>query len=100
MDKSWVKAKQFSPPFVAGLEDFMATMKQRYPRQNIRFPCEQCVNLVDKSLDKVENDIFLHGMSPSYTTWIYHGEGGGGTDIIEPSDVHGSHHDDWIAEEE
>ena len=25
---------------------------------------------------------------------------GGGTDIIEPSDVHGTHHDGWIAEEE
>jgi hypothetical protein len=39
-------------------------------------------------------------MSPTYTTWIHHGEEGGGTDIIEPSDVHGSHHDGWIAEEE
>ena len=27
-------------------------------------------------------------------------EEGGGTDIIEPLDVHGSHHDGWIAEEE
>jgi hypothetical protein len=39
-------------------------------------------------------------MSPTYTTGIHHGEEGGSTDIIEPSDVHGSHHDDWIAEEE
>jgi len=39
-------------------------------------------------------------MSPTYTTWIHHGEEGGGTDIIEPSNVHGSHHDGWIAEEE
>jgi hypothetical protein len=39
-------------------------------------------------------------MSPTYITWIHHGEEGGGTDIIEPSDVHGSHHDGWIVEEE
>ena len=39
-------------------------------------------------------------MSPTYTTWIHHGEEGGGTDIIDPLDVHGSHHDGWIAEEE
>jgi hypothetical protein len=39
-------------------------------------------------------------MSPTYTTWIHHGEEGGGIDIIEPSDMHGSHHDGWITEEE
>ena len=39
-------------------------------------------------------------MSPTYTTWIHHGEEGGGNNIIEPSDVHGSHHDGWIVEEE
>ena len=39
-------------------------------------------------------------MSPTYTTWIHHGEEGGGTNIIKPLDVHGSHHDGWIAEEE
>ena len=35
-----------------------------------------------------------------YTTWLHHGEEGGGTNIIEPSDVHGSHHDGWIVEQE
>ena len=39
-------------------------------------------------------------MSPTYTTWIHHGEEGGGTNIIEPLDVDGSHHDGWITEEE
>ena len=39
-------------------------------------------------------------MSPTYTTWIHHGEEGGGADIIETSDVHGYHNDGWIAEEE
>ena len=39
-------------------------------------------------------------MSPTYTTWIHHGEEGGGTDIIETSDVHGSYRGCWIAEEE
>ena len=42
----------------------------------------------------------IHRMSPTYTTWIHHGEEGGGTNIIEPSDVNGSHHDGWIAEKE
>jgi hypothetical protein len=38
-------------------------------------------------------------MSSTYTKWIDHGESLG-TDIIEPSDMHESHHDDWIAVEE
>ena len=48
----------------------------------------------------MKDDLLIHRMSPTYTTWIHHGEEGGGTDIIEPSDVHVSHHDGWIAEEE
>ena len=48
----------------------------------------------------VKDDLLIHRMSPTNTTWIHHREGGGGIDIIEPSDVHGSHHDGWIAEEE
>ena len=39
-------------------------------------------------------------MSPTYTTWIHYGEEGGGTNIIELADLHGSHHDGWIAEDE
>ena len=41
----------------------------------------------------------MNTMSPTYTTWIHHGEEGGGINIIEPSDVHESHHDGWIAED-
>ena len=48
----------------------------------------------------MKDDLLINGMSPTYTTWIHHGEEGGGVDIIEPSDVHRSHHDGWIAEEE
>ena len=42
----------------------------------------------------------MYKMSPTYTTWIHHGEEGGGTNILQPSDVHGSPHYGWIAEEE
>ena len=53
-----------------------------------------------KTWQEVKDDLLIHRMSPTYTTWIHHVEEGGGTNIIEPSDVHGSHHDGWIAEEE
>jgi len=55
---------------------------------------------VVKTWQEVKDDLLINRMSPTYTTWIHHGEEGGGTDIIEPSDMHGSHHDGWIAEEE
>ena len=42
----------------------------------------------------------MNTMSPTYTTWIHHGEEGGGTNIIEPSNVHRSHLDGWIVEGE
>ena len=42
----------------------------------------------------------VSGISPTYTKWIHHGEESLGTDIIEPSDMHGSHHDSRIIEEE
>jgi hypothetical protein len=39
-------------------------------------------------------------MSATHTRWIHHGEESSGTDIIESSDMHGSHHDGWTIEEE
>ena len=47
----------------------------------------------------MKDNLLIHRMPPTYTTWIHHGEEGEGTDIIEPLDVHGSHHDGWIVEE-
>ena len=48
----------------------------------------------------MKDDLLIHRMLPTCITWIHHGKERGGTDIIEPSDVHGSHHDGWIVEEE
>jgi hypothetical protein len=55
---------------------------------------------VVKTWQEVKDDLLVNRMSPTYTTWIHHGEEGGGTDIIEPLDVHASHDDGWITEEE
>ena len=86
--------------FIAGVEEFMDMVKQKYPEQKIPCSCTHCLNQVVKIWQEVKGDLLINRMSPTYTIWIHHGEEGGGTDIIEPSDVHGSHHDDWIAEEE
>ena len=42
----------------------------------------------------------IYKMLATYTRWIHHGQEYLVTDIIEPSDMHGSHHDGRIAEEE
>ena len=55
---------------------------------------------MDHTWQIVKDHLFIYKMSPTYTRWIHHGEESLGTDIIEPSDIHGSHHDGWIAEEE
>ena len=78
----------------------MDMVKQKYLEQNIPCLCTYCLNQVVKTWQEVKDDLLIHRMSPTYTTWIHHGEEGGGTDIIEPSDVHGSHHDGSITEEE
>ena len=78
----------------------MDMVTQKYPEQKILCPCTHCLNQVVKTWQEVKDDLLINRMSPTYTTWIHHGVEGGGTDIMEPSDVHGSHHDGWIAEEE
>ena len=78
----------------------MDMVKQKYPKQNIPCLCTHCLNQVVKTWQEVKDDLLINRMSPTYTTWIHHGEEGGGNNIIEPSDVHGSHHDGWITEEE
>jgi len=83
-----------------GVEEFIEWVKEKFPKQKIPCPCTQCLNQVCTTWQEVKDHLLMNTMSPTYTTWIHHGEEGGGTDIIEPSDVHGSHHDGWIAEEE
>ena len=85
---------------VVGVEEFIEWVKEKFPKQKIPCPCTQCLNQVYTTWQEVKDHLLMNTMSPTYTTWIHHGEEGGGTDIIEPSDVHGSHHDGWIAEEE
>jgi hypothetical protein len=85
--------------FIVGVEEFMDIVKQQYPEQKIPCPCTHYLNHVVKTSQEVKDDLLIHRMSPTYTTCIHHGEEGGCTDIIEPSDVHGSNHDGWIVEE-
>ena len=55
---------------------------------------------MDRTWQGVKDHLLVYKMSPTYTRWIHHGEESSGTEIIEPSDMHGSHQDGWIVEEE
>ena len=81
------------PTLTNGVEEFIEWVKQKYPEQKIPCPCTHCLNQVVKTWQEVKDDLLIHRMSPTYTTWINHGEEEGGTDIMEPLDLHGSHHD-------
>ena len=101
MDRSWIPyGRPFSPTFNAGVEEFIEWVKQKFLEQKNPCPYTQCLNQMYTTWQEVKDHLLMNTMSPTYTTWIHHGEEGGGTDIIEPSDVHGSHHDGSIAEEE
>ncbi|XP_038890872.1 uncharacterized protein LOC120080309 [Benincasa hispida] len=39
-----------------------------------RCPCKHCQISMSQSLDRIECHLFMNGMSPSYTQWVYHGE--------------------------
>ena len=111
MDFAYFCCKRWSDPgFVMGdhsrrrssqeLKSSCIWLNKKYPEQKIPCPCTYCLKQVVKTWQQEKDDLLLYRMSPTYTTWIHHGEEGGGTDIIEPSIVHASHHDGWIAEEE
>lgn len=44
------------------------------PNSTIPCPCTKCLNIVQKKKRDVHSDLLHHGMDPTYTHWIYHGE--------------------------
>ena len=100
MDRSWVNGRQFTPAYIHGVEQFMEFVRQRYPEQTqILCPCRRCLNQTLRPQAEVHDHIHISGMSSTYTRWIHHGESLA-ADIVEPSDLHECHHDDWITVDE
>ena len=100
MDKTWVNGRQFRPAFVDRVKQFMGFVRQRYSKQTkILCQCHRCLNHILQLQPEVHSHIHLFGMSSTYTRRIHHGESLG-TDVIETSYIHESHHDDWVPMEE
>ncbi|KAF5450521.1 hypothetical protein F2P56_030861 [Juglans regia] len=77
MDKSWmlIEDRLHSPEYDEGVRQFLA-MAQAHAAtaDQIRCPCRRCRNRAFHSIRIVEDHLFLRGIDPTYTEWIFHGE--------------------------
>ncbi|XP_041009491.1 uncharacterized protein LOC121253553 [Juglans microcarpa x Juglans regia] len=77
MDKSWmlIEDRLHSTEYDEGVRQFLA-MAQAYATtaDQIRCPCRRCRNRAFHSIRIVEDHLFLRGIDPTYTKWIFHGE--------------------------
>ena len=66
---------RFGLEYKEGVKKFMEFARYRADSGNrIRCPCRKCKNMIHKTLDKVEDDLFIVGIDQGYTWWIHHGE--------------------------
>ncbi|XP_042944749.1 uncharacterized protein LOC122278634 [Carya illinoinensis] len=78
MDKSWMQVPNrfTSREYGEGINKLLTMAKQNAPASNtFRCPCRRCHNNFFRPLDEVEDHLFTIGIDPSYTHWIFHGEG-------------------------
>ncbi|KAG9458850.1 hypothetical protein H6P81_003358 [Aristolochia fimbriata] len=77
MDKSWMqnwRSRLFNKEYKEGVKYFMQKAQTVVGSDNkVRCPCRVCANGDFHSLSRVEEHLFVHGMLPSYTRWVFHG---------------------------
>ncbi|XP_031116564.1 uncharacterized protein LOC116020223 [Ipomoea triloba] len=76
MDKSWMNASRISQEYDDGVKNFINFAKNNLPGSNERLlcPCKKCCNQKRLCVKDVYDDLICHGINPSYTKWIWHGE--------------------------
>ncbi|KAL7171475.1 hypothetical protein ACSBR2_036181 [Camellia fascicularis] len=76
MDKSWMLLKdRMSSQYRDGVKAFVQfAMMNVEPNDKIRCPCMDCLNCERYTCKIVEYHLVVKGMSPSYKTWVHHGE--------------------------
>ncbi|XP_028120567.1 uncharacterized protein LOC114317961 [Camellia sinensis] len=76
MDKSWMLLKnRMSSQYRDGVKAFVQfAMSNVGPNGKIRCPCMDCLNCEQHTSKIVEYRLVVKGMSPSYKTWVHHGE--------------------------
>ncbi|XP_042950995.1 uncharacterized protein LOC122282961 isoform X2 [Carya illinoinensis] len=77
MDKSWMNLtdRLLSPAYAEGVNTFL-TLARNHSRgsDRIRCPCRSCCNNLFLPIFNVETHLFIKGINPNYTQWIFHGE--------------------------
>ncbi|XP_042974859.1 uncharacterized protein LOC122306494 [Carya illinoinensis] len=77
MDKSWMSLgdRLLSPTYAEGVNSFL-TMARTHSMgsDRIRCPCRICCNNLFLPIFEVESHLFIKGIDPTYTHWIFHGE--------------------------
>ncbi|XP_041025525.1 uncharacterized protein LOC121265933 [Juglans microcarpa x Juglans regia] len=77
MDKSWMNDpdRLVSPAYAEGVKYFLAQARNHASgRDRIRCPCRACLNNLWLPIFEVETHLFMKGINPNYTQWIFHGE--------------------------
>ncbi|XP_042942758.1 uncharacterized protein LOC122307433 [Carya illinoinensis] len=77
MDKSWMNLpnRLRSPAYAEGVNTFL-NLARNHSRgsDRIRCPCRACCNTLFLPIFDVETHLFMKGINPNYTQWIFHGE--------------------------
>ncbi|KAL6639454.1 hypothetical protein ACP70R_023184 [Stipagrostis hirtigluma subsp. patula] len=75
MDKSWIRCRLFSKPYLDGVNDFMKFVSERFgENEKIHGPCRRCLNQIYGHKRVLEDHLYIHGISSTYDRWIYYGE--------------------------
>ena len=76
MDRNWMSSlDRLSVEYRNVVYEFIEVAKQHIDAEGrVQCPCANCLNRKRKRLDEVHNHLYMPGISPTYRTWIYHGE--------------------------
>ena len=74
-DKSWMDKQRDSVEWQTGMKNFLnLAFDGAHPNSTVPCPCTRCLNNAHRKKRDVHSHLLHHGMDPSYTHWIYHGE--------------------------
>ncbi|XP_042979974.1 uncharacterized protein LOC122310161 [Carya illinoinensis] len=77
MDKSWMNLhdRLRSAEYAEGVEQFLTLARNHAAgSDHIRCPCRVCANNIWLPISEVETHLFITGINPNYTDWIFLGE--------------------------
>ncbi|KAF5467964.1 hypothetical protein F2P56_012164 [Juglans regia] len=101
MDKTWMHlTDRFrSREYGEGVRQFLIMARAHaLGNNNIKCPCRRCRNNLFLPISQVERHLFITGIDPTYTDWIFHGEQEPmnfmGPDDEEPDNLDDSYVDD------